>query len=98
MAQTPAQRRAQRDAYARSLTDPRTGQPFKNYNALDTYQRNEKAKQRGFTSRAAERGAPALSLRGIDYTQPSQPFPLEWVTGKVKDFGEWDVFEDEVYA
>lgn len=41
---------------------------------------------------------PALSLRGVDYTQPSQPFPLEWVTGKVKDFGEWDVFEDEVYA
>lgn len=82
MAQTPAQRRAQRDAYARSLTDPRTGQPFKNYNALDTYQRNEKAKQRGFTSRAAERGAreraQGVQGRGKNVREAEERFPLSW--------------------
>ena len=55
MAQTPAERRARRDEYARGITDPRTGTPFKNYNALDTYQRNVKAQQKGFTTRAQER-------------------------------------------
>lgn len=74
MAQTPAQRRARRDAYARSLTDPRTGQPFRNYNALDTFQRNEKAKQRGFSSRAQERGVKA----GKNVREAQEQFPISW--------------------
>jgi hypothetical protein len=53
--QTPAERRARRDAYARSLMDPRTGQPFRNYNALDTWQRNQKAQTQGFSGRGQKR-------------------------------------------
>lgn len=74
MAQTPQERRARRDAYARSLTDPRSGQPFKNYNALDTYQRNLKAKSRGFTSRGQERNRKA----GKVAKQVQEQFPGSW--------------------
>ncbi|HKU53408.1 MAG TPA: DNA polymerase, partial [Nitrospira sp.] len=35
---------------------------------------------RGHLGSTMHEMVPALSLRGIDYTQPSQPFPLEWVT------------------
>lgn len=72
--QTPSERRAKRDAYARTQTDPRTGQPFRNYNALDTYQRNQKAKARGFTSRGQERNRKA----GKAVTEAAQRFPGSW--------------------
>jgi hypothetical protein len=62
MAQTPGERRAKRDEYARGLTDPRSGQPFKNYNALDTWQRNERAKAKGYESRTAQRKAETVTL------------------------------------
>lgn len=55
MALSPAERRANRDARAQAITDPDTGQPFRNYNQFDTWQRNQKAKLRGFTSRAQQR-------------------------------------------
>lgn len=74
MPQTPAQRRAKRDAYARSLTDPRSGKPFKNYNALDTYQRNLKAQAKGFTSRGQERSAKAGKL----VSEVQEKFPGSW--------------------
>lgn len=72
--QTPSERRAKRDAYAQSLTDPRTGQPFRNYNALDTYQRNLKAKSRGFSSRGQERHQKA----GKAVTEAQDRFPGSW--------------------
>jgi hypothetical protein len=50
MAQTPADRKLKRDQYAQSLG-------FRNYNALDTYRRNEKARAEGYKSRAAKRYA-----------------------------------------
>lgn len=71
MAQTPAEKRAKRNAYAQSLTDPRTGRPFKNYNALDTWQRNEKAKSRGFDSRSKERKATTVGVA-------AEKFPGSW--------------------
>jgi hypothetical protein len=74
MAQSPSARRARRDAYARSLTDPRTGQPFKNYNALDTYQRNLKSQARGFTSRAQER----RETESAELRRVQDAFPLSW--------------------
>lgn len=72
--QTPAERRARRDAYARSLTDPRTGKPFKNYNALDTYQRNVKAASKGFTSRAQQR----YQTEGKKAKEARELFPGSW--------------------
>lgn len=57
MAQTPAERRAKRDETARARINPDTGEHFKNYNQLDTWQRNQKAKKEGFTSRAQKRGS-----------------------------------------
>lgn len=43
------------DAAARRRINPDTGKPFKNRNDLDTYRRNLKARERGYTSRAQER-------------------------------------------
>lgn len=60
MVQTPAERRAKRDEMARGRINPDTGMPFRNYNQLDTWQRNQKAKTKGFTSRAAERSRKEL--------------------------------------
>ena len=53
---SPAERRARRDASAQARINPDTGVPFRNYNQLDTWQRNQKAKKEGFTSRAQKRG------------------------------------------
>lgn len=85
MAQTPSERRARRDAYARSLIDPRSGQPFANYNALDTYQRNLKAQQQGFSSRAQkryqsepERQRRAARGEGKLVREARENFPLSW--------------------
>lgn len=55
MALTPQERRARRDERARQTINPDTGQPFASYNQLDTWQRNQKAKREGFTSRAQKR-------------------------------------------
>lgn len=52
---TPAEKRARRDERARSRINPSTGQPFRNYNELDTWQRNEKAKAQGYTTRSQKR-------------------------------------------
>jgi hypothetical protein len=51
MAQTPAERRARRDLTAQSRINPDTGVPFRNYNALDTWQRNQRAQAQGFRNR-----------------------------------------------
>lgn len=50
MAQTPEERKRKRDHYAQSLG-------FRNYYALDTHRRNQKARAEGYKSRAAKRYA-----------------------------------------
>lgn len=61
MAQTPAERRARRDAMAQARINPDTGMPFANYNALDTWQRNQKAKVMGFRNRYERRVEQAVA-------------------------------------
>ena len=55
MALTPSERRTRRDERAQAIVNPDTGQPFRNYNQLDTWQRNQKAKQAGFKTRSQAR-------------------------------------------
>jgi hypothetical protein len=69
MALSPAERRQRRDERAQQRINPDTGQPFRNYNQLDTWQRNQKAKAEGFTSRAAKR------IRNSDVTKAKQTLP-----------------------
>lgn len=54
----------------------------------------------GSLSTAMHEMVPAVTLRGIDYTQESQPYPLEWLSDKASEFktDSWDVFEEEVYG
>lgn len=87
MAQTPAERRAKRDTYARGITDPRTGEPFRNYNALDTYRRNEKAKAEGFKSRAAKRYIELKRYEGEAKLKFPESYPMfvEEMGGRVTE-------------
>jgi hypothetical protein len=78
MSQTPAERRARRDATAQSRINPDTGLPFRNYNELDLWQRNQKAKARGFTSRAKERREKQLSRPNGPEVQKALSLPLSW--------------------
>jgi hypothetical protein len=55
VALSPAERRQRRDERARERINPDTGQPFRNYNELDTWQRNQKAKAEGFKTRSQKR-------------------------------------------
>lgn len=75
MAMTPAERRQRRDANAQSRVNPDTGRPFRNYNELDTWQRNQRAKAAGYTSRSQARYA--KEVKGA-LQRVTERFPRSW--------------------